>query len=462
MDNKKHSLNARELAVKTLLKWLQYEPGKREELEELANSFLTKAKLSQKDKALYWQLVFGSVRWLRLLKYHLKKYLKKFSKLPLKVQVILYVGAYQIIFLSKVPYFSAVNESVKLANKFRLKWAKGLINASLRALSIGNKKIIKKEEDVKEYCGENLLNCLSNLTSHPHWMVKRWHDQWGKTRCINICVNNNVQPPLCIRVNNLKISVPELLDFFEKKGIRAQKGLVAKYSVVILDYKGSVERLPGLKEGLFQIQDESSQVVIELLHPKSGEKILDACAGVGGKTTYIAQLMEDKGEIIAADINSGRLQLLQENIKRLGINSVSAYHLKQNYNQVISKAPFDKILIDAPCSGLGVIRRHPDIKWNRIPKAINELSRLQFELLNKWAPYLKPGGILLYCVCTMEIEETDGVINAFLKENVDFSLVDLNKSSKFLPEDIIINGTFRTFPGQHHMDGFYSAILEKS
>ena len=453
--------SARELAVKTLFQWLQKEPGDRGEIEDLANAFLLKSSLSSRDKALYWQLVFGTIRWLRLLKYHLKRYLKKFSKLPLKVQVILYIGAYQIIFLSKIPFFSAVDESVKLAKRFRFNWAKGLINASLRALSRGSKKIILKEEDVQSYCNENFLNCLSNLTSHPYWMVKRWYEQWDKAKCINICINNNIQSSLCIRVNNLKITTSELIKIFEKQGINAKKGLIAENSLRIFNYKGSVEKLPGLNEGLFQVQDESSQLAVELLNPLPGEKILDVCAGIGGKTTYIAQLVGDEAEIIATDINIRRLKKLQENVKRLGIKSISAYHLEQGYNKIISKAPFDKILIDAPCSGFGVIRRHPDIKWNRTPNAIAELSKIQLDLLNKWSTCLKEGGLLLYCVCTMEREETDEVIKAFLKKNKKFSLVSLDKASKTRPKDIFLNRTLRIFPGQYDMDGFYGALLKK-
>ncbi len=449
------------LAVIVLSEWFSKEIEKRETLEETCNRHLRDRSLSPKDTNLFWNLVFGSCRWKRLLTYHLKNYLKRFNRLPLKLQMILIVGAYQIVFLSKIPIFAAVNESVELSKKMGFKWAKGLVNASLRALSKGKKKVILDKKDCQRYCLGNLINCLSNLTSHPHWMVKRWHDQFGKENLINICVNNNKTPPLAIRVNTLKIAPIDYGRILEKEGISFEKSKFLDETFIINDFNGNIQDIPGYKEGLFQVQGEASQLIGHLLSPGKGEKILDVCAGVGGKTTHLAQLSRDRAEIIATDKNIERLSILKGNLKRLEINSVKVFDLNTQENKIISQSPYDRILIDAPCSGLGVIRKHPDIKWRRVPQSIKSLSAIQYSLLKKWSKFLKPGGLLVYSVCTIEMEETIGVVNVFLKQNSRFHRVSCKLQLAMLPDELFREEDLFIIPGTYGLDGFYCAVLKR-
>ncbi len=450
------------LAVMVLAEWFSEKTDERGNLEDVCNRYLNDFTPSTRDTNLFWHLVFGSCRWKRLLAYHLKNYLKRFNRLPLRLQMILTVGAYQVIFLSKIPCFAAVNESVELSRKMGFKWAKGLVNASLRSLSRGEKKVILEKKDCQKYCQGNLANCLSNLTSHPHWMVKRWHDQLGKDGLIDVCINNNKVPSLAIRVNSLRMAPLEYERLLEKQGISFRRSQFLDEALIIKEFKENIQELPGFKEGLFQVQGEASQLIGHLLSPCVGEKILDVCAGVGGKATHLAQLSGDRAEIIATDKNAERLSLLRENLTRLRINSVRVLDLETREDEIISHAPYDKILIDAPCSGFGVIRRHPDIKWRRTPQSIKSLAATQYSLLRKWSKYLKPGGLLVYSVCTIELEETTAVINSFLSENTEFQRASCRLRLKPLPDRLFRAEDLFILPGNFDLDGFYCAVLKRN
>ena len=455
--------NPRLLAVKALSKWLASEPGQRPELEVLGDKILGKATISEKDKALYWNILIGTVRWLRLIRWHLDRYLKRFSKLPQDVQAALLTGGYQIIFLSRVPYFSAVNESVEIVRTLGHSWASGLVNASLRNLARGNKVIPESTQNILERCAKGFENCVANLTSHPHWMVKRWSKRWGHEICASVCMNNNLQPPLVLRVNTLKISVEDFLELLNKSGFVGERCSISPVGVILHGHRGGIDKIPGFKQGYFQVQDEASQLVGLLLAPHPGQKILDVCAGVGGKTTLLAQLIQDKGEIVACDVNSSRLALLKENLARLGIGSVKVTLLDHEGEELIkSSGPYDRVLIDAPCSGLGVIRRHPDIKWNRIPPDIESLSKVQENLLQTWSKLVRPGAVLVFSVCTLEEEETFEIVENFLEKNKDFSLRSASSVVPGLPQDIIQKDMVRVYPGSYGMDGFFVSVLEKS
>jgi len=444
-----------------LSRWLAKESGKRPEIENLADEALHGLCISEKDKRLFWNILIGTVRWLRLLRWHLERYIKRFSKLPKDVQAILLTGAFQIVFLSRIPLFSAVNEAVEMTRAFKHSWAAGLVNASLRNLARGNKVVILQENELLERCKSNFENCLANLSSHPHWMVKRWHKQWGKIDCVSICVNNNLQPDLVIRVNTLKISRKELAILLANAGMEIQHTKISPFGLRLPGFRGQVENIPGFSKGLFQVQDESSQLAGMLVNPSEGDKVLDVCAGVGGKTTLLAQLMGNKGLIVACDTNAKRLKLLEENCKRLGINCVESFLISNDGEDINDLAPFDKILIDAPCSGIGVIRRHPDIKWNRLPRHIDDLSAIQSALLARWNNLLRPGGILVYCVCSYDKKETQDVIRDFLRSFNNFQPVSVNRIIPMLPSSMVKQDFMTIRPGILGMDGFFTAILQK-
>ncbi len=458
----KGTSNPRLLAAKALSFWLSKGPGARPEIQRLGDSLLKGKRLQEKDRALFWHILVGSVRWLRLIRWHLERYIKRYSRLPVEVQAILLTGGFQIIFLSRIPFFSAVDESVKLTRIMGAPWASGLVNASLRRLATSKKIVPFSREELLERCKGSRANCLSNLTSHPHWMVKRWLKAWGVDGCVSICLQNNIQPPLTVRVNTLKIERDSFLDMLRKSWISAEKTSLSPHGIRLRDFRGRVEELPGFEQGLFQVQDEAAQLVSLLLDVRKGQRVLDVCAGVGGKSTHIAELMEDEGYILACDTNKGRLKILVENANRLGITSIRTCQLPQTGKGFIHEKQFDRILIDAPCSGLGVIRRHPDIKWNRTPDDIEALAATQLSLLEKWASCLKRNGILVYSVCTMENEETEGLIQSFLHTHSHFSLISVREVVPWLPDDVLRDGSLCTLPGQYGMDGFFAAVLLKS
>ncbi len=451
--------NPRLLAAKALSFWLSKGPGARSEIQRLGDTLLKGKRLQEKDRALFWHILVGSVRWLRLIRWHLERYIKRYSRLPVEVQAILLTGGFQIIFLSRIPFFSAVDESVKLTRIMGAPWASGLVNASLRRLAMSKQIVPSTREELFERCKGFKANCLSNLTSHPHWMVKRWLKAWEVDGCISICLQNNIQPPLTVRVNTLKIERDSFLDMLKKSGISGEKTALSTCGIRLKGFRGRVEEIPGFEQGFFQVQDEAAQLVSLLLDVRKGQRVLDVCAGVGGKSTHIAELMENKGNILACDTNRSRLELLAENAKRLGITSIKTCLLPKPEKGRIQKRQFDRILIDAPCSGLGVIRRHPDIKWNRTPDDIEALAARQLSFLEKWASCLKREGMLVYSVCTMEYEETEGVIESFLEAHSDFALISVKEVLPFLPDDLVESAFFRSLPGQYDMDGFFAVIL---
>ena len=453
---------SRLMAVKVLSTWLSRKPGKRPEIEEMAGKALEGGGLSQKDRALFWNILIGTIRWLRLLRWHLDRYLKRFSKLPVEVQAILLTGAYQIVFLSRIPYFSAVNEAVEISRSLGCGWACRLVNASLRNLARGDKILLQDMDKLLERCSKGFENCVSNLTSHPHWMVKRWTMRFGRRQCLSICLSNNEPPDVVIRVNTLRLTRSRMKALLSEHGMEAEETVFSPYGLRLKGFQGRIEELPGFELGYFQVQDEASQLAAILLGPKSGDRVLDVCAGVGGKSTAIAQLMNDEGIVTACDTNRRRLLLLEENAKRLGLSSISAFGLPSRRKQVEEMGPYDKILIDAPCSGLGVIRRHPDIKWNRLPQDIEKLSSIQSRLLDEWSSLLRPGGLLVYCVCTMEAEETTFQVERFLKSRKDFCLMDAPSVLGDLPGKFAKGGSILICPGACNMDGFFMALFRKA
>ena len=451
---KLHKVNARQLAVECLVAWERQSPDKRLPLNNLASDFLNKHNISIVERRLFWELVVGCVRWLRLLDYHVGLHLKKSkSSLPILVRNWLRVGAYQLLFLEKIPPSAAVNETVKGLKKSKARWASGLANAVLRKIAVIREK--EGMEAARKVPGpiRSPAKKISIETSHPEWMVKRWIERYGQNRAQLLCRVNNSRPPLTLRTNTLKCTRDEVIALLHEEGLKPRPGKMSREAVIIEADHISITELPGFSKGLFQVQDESSQLVSHLLAPKPGEKVLDLCAGLGGKTTHMAALMKNMGTIIATDTNSKRLALLRENCKRLGVKNV----LNKKLNEIEKEAPFDKILVDAPCTGIGVIRRHPDIKWNRSPESIDRMAKIQLSLLDQAAELLKPGGWVAYSVCSIEPEEGQGVIESFVRGSGNWNVLS---ADEIMPE--IEKGPFlKLLPQAKGPDGFFAALIEK-
>lgn len=411
--------------------------------------------ISDQDAALIREIVYGTLEN----KIYIDYVIRSFSTVRLKkilpiVMNILRIGIYQIIFMDRIPDSAAVNESVKLAKKYTHKGSQGFVNGVLRNVSRNkdNISLPDKEKDRVKY--------LSVKYSHPEWMIERWIENFGFSFTEELVEANNKKPKLNIRTNTLKIDRDSLIEKLESRDLICEKTRYSSDGIIVIN-PINITETEEFKDGLFQIQDESSMLVTQIMNPEENSLVVDVCSAPGGKTTHIAQKMNNKGKIIARDIHNHKLKLIDENSERLGIDIIYTENydaLKLDKN-LIGKA--DYCLVDAPCSGLGLIRRKPDIKWTKTESDIEDIRKLQYEILNVSSKYVKSNGILIYSTCTIERDENINLLNRFLDENNEFKLVDF----KFLidnSDDIVKNtGYLELFPNVNNTDGFFIAKMIK-
>ena len=430
----------------------------------LDRAFIESPDLRPLDRAMISEMVLGTLRWQGRLDTYLQHALKlRGKKIEPRLMHLLRLGAYQILFMDRVPESAAVNESVRLAKVlFKSEKITGFVNALLRSVTRN------QDRDLFPPFAEQPIEHISQAFSHPSWLVERWVKEFGPETARSLCAANNRKPPFAVRTNTLRITREELHRRMGEEGISSQptsfspEGLLLKKSPVLAE-----ERL--FQEGLYFVQDESSQVVSHLLSPQPGERILDVCAAPGGKTTHLAQLMKNQGEITALELHRSKVKLIEENCRRLGITIVRA--IERDASQPLpfpDGEAFDRILLDAPCTGLGILHRNPEAKWRRKPEDIARLSRTQKALLDNVSSWLKSGGSLVYSTCTMTPEENDGVVNSFLETHPKFQREGLRE---VLPEGfrplVDPQGFYRTYPEwaiseSNRMDGFFAARLKKT
>lgn len=443
--------NPRELALKILIK---SQDGMYSNLA--LNRFLT-PEISAKDRAFVTELVYGVVKYRLRLDYIISQFSKITpSRMDPNVLHILRLGVYQMIFLDRVPDFAAVNESVEMAKKLEGRGAANFVNAVLRNIARRSREILypNREKEPEKY--------LSVFYSFPMWMVKRWVKLFGVDFTEELCGAFNERPKTCIRVNTLKIEREELESRFLDEGVNFQRGFYLDEALYLID-SPPLARLKSFKEGFFQPQDESSMIASIALGAKSGESVLDVAAAPGGKTTHLAQMMKNAGSITAWDIHPHRVELVKEACRRLGVTIVDVEIKDARIPNEKMFYRFDRVLIDAPCSGLGVIRRKPDIKWSKNPEDLAALKIEQANILRVCSKYVKPDGILLYSTCSIEPEENQEVVEAFLRENGDFVFDDLRPC---LPEKLRAAvdkhvGCLQLYPHIHKVDGFFIARLRR-
>lgn len=393
---------AREISLKILFEIEEKKAYSNIILDEYLNK--NREKLSVKDTNFISELVYGVVTWKLTIDTIIQKYSKtNLKKISVPVINILRLGVYQIIFLDKVPKSAAVNESVTLTKKYAYK-STGFVNAILR-------KVEKTDYEELTTISNNEER-ISKQYSMPLWMVSTFVKEYGIKQTEKIAKYSNVKPKLTARINTLKITEEQFFQELEKREISYEKSNTKNF--IYINVK-KLSKLDLFKEGYFTIQDEGAGEIVSLLEPKKGDKILDACAAPGGKTTYIAELMQNDGEVLAWDLHEHRVNLINENAKRLGINiikteSKNATKFEEKYFQ-----KFDKILLDVPCMGLGVMKRKPDIKWQRKEEEIEEISRIQLDILLNCSKYLKKNGILVYSTCSLLKEENECIIEKFAK-----------------------------------------------
>ena len=385
-------------------------------------------EISNLDIGFISELVYGVITWKLTLEYIVQKYSKiKIKKMSEWVKNILMLGSYQIIFLDKVPKSAAVNESVNLCKKYNYKSA-NFVNAILRKIE---KSDYQNIDDIKE-----INKRISLKTSMPEWFVDKLINEYGAKEALEICNDLNLRPNNTVRINrlkgNLEIGNHAILDDF--RTITGTKNIV---------------KMPEYINGNISIQDESAGLSSFILNPKEGETVLDACSAPGGKTTYLAEIMNNTGSIVAWDIYEERLKQVDENAKRLGINIIKTEVKDASIYDKAYDKKFNKILLDVPCLGLGVIRRKPDIKWNRNEENIDEITKIQYQILKTCSKYLKDDGILVYSTCSILKEENINIIEKFLEEE-EFEIVDISDKVK---------KDFKYVNEKH--DGFYIACLKR-
>jgi 16S rRNA (cytosine967-C5)-methyltransferase len=414
--------------------------------------------LSGRDRNFINILIFGVLRWREKIDWIIARH----SNTPLKkinpgVLNILRLGLYQIFFLDRVPDSAAVNTSVELAKQSAPQWVVKYVNAVLR-------NAVRSQNTLAfPSMGDDPARSISVNQSFPLWLTRRWIKRFGIKDCQALCDAFNAIPPITVRCNTLKLLREKLQDALLQD---AQEICVTLYSPAGLSFEQPqkpISEFSAFQNGLFQVQDEAAQLIACLLAPQPHEIILDACAGVGGKTGHIAQLMENKGRIIAADRDRKKLSQLENTMQQLGVGNVTI--TEYDFNQPVQNfkySEFDRILVDAPCSGTGVIRRNPDTKWNVSESLFTQSGKNQLHLLRNISSLLKIGGTLIYAVCSFEPEENESVINRFLQTHKNFVVC---RTYSNLPFDIRSfsdsNGFFRTFPHIHDMDGFFAVCLKR-
>jgi len=402
-----------------------------------------------RDSAFILELVYGTLRNLALLDWTLNQFsLQPVAKTDAWTRNILRLCAYQMFFLDRVPVSAAVNTATELAKIYGKK--NSYVNGLLRTLD--------RKRNAIAYPGvEDPIKRLSVLYSHPAWLVRRWVARFGEDVAETLLRNNNIRASLVIRTNLLKATREKLKASLLSEGVDARE---TAYSPVGLELISSppLRTLTAYGNGWFIVQDQAAQLVSLMLSPRPGDTVLDACAAPGGKATHLAELMQDQGTLIALESDRERLKKIRENCDRLGIAIVIPTLRDASRYQ---EGSFDKILIDAPCSGLGVLRRHPDGRWSKTEEAIKERRELQARILENCAKLLKPGGALVYATCTTEPEENEDVIDGFLSKTG--GAFELDDPRRYLPERAAClvdeKGFLHTYPQAPEMDGFFGARM---
>lgn len=440
----------REQALKILIKVL----------EDKAYSNILIKNLGQKysvlDRSFITEIVYGTLKWRLKIDNAIAQLSKvRQDKISIPIINILRLGIYQIDFMDKVPPSAAVDECVKLAKKYSNIGAANYVNAILRSY-------IRKHDTItypkKE---ENIISFLSVFYSYPEWLVEKLVDELGPQFTEEFLKASNNVPGLTVRVNRLKTGRQSLSALLSQNGIEPSHGQYISDALVLKNVPG-IENMGEYRKGYFSVQDESSMLAALILSPKPGEFVMDVCSAPGTKSTYIAELMENKGTVLSGDVSINKLKLVDENAKRLGIKIIRT--INSDASKTISEysGKADRLLIDAPCSGFGLMRKKPEIRWNRTFDDIQNIGAVQEAILNASSKYLKIGGIMVYSTCTVLEEENLGMVQRFLNNNRNFVMEDI---TDLIPDKLrnenCRNGYLNLYPNVHGIDGFFISRLKR-
>ncbi|MGI5891641.1 MAG: 16S rRNA (cytosine(967)-C(5))-methyltransferase RsmB [Bacillota bacterium] len=420
---------------------------------------LDNGNFSIDDKRLITELVYGTLRMQNALDHILNQLLKKpLSDLPLWIMLILRLSLYQLLYLEKIPYSAVVNEGVKLAKRYGHRGTASLVNGVLRNY------LRYREQYTLPQLSEGAVSYLTVTLSHPVWLARYLLDSFGERDAAIFCAYNNQPHDVVIRTNTIKTDRETLLMELQRRGFTAEAGAFAPEAIRLLRSAGIFDS-DLFKKGFFQAQDESSMLVAHALSPRKGSKVLDLCAAPGGKTCHLAQLMKNEGKVHAFDIHEHKLDLLKENYRRLGLSIIEEKAADARYLPQEYKYWADYILLDAPCSGLGILSRRADARWRKSPQDIKTMQKLSREILLAAADYLATLGILCFSTCTITKEENQHSIQWFLQQRSDFELAAFDHLlPQSLPDEILTQaqkGMVQLLPQNAGIEGFFISRLQK-
>lgn len=413
---------------------------------------LHQSSLSGVDRGLVTELVYGTVRRQRTLDVLIDQFCRH-TQQPPNLRLILRLGLYQLRYLSQIPAAAAVNTSVELAKGCGLAGLAGVVNGVLRAYLR-----ISPDRDPLPELADPLLN-LAIRESFPDWIIQAWAAQLDLSETTALCQFFNQTPTIDLRVNPLQASLEQVLTALASAKMTATPIPQVPGGIRLGPGLGAIAGLPGYEQGWWSVQDAAAQLVTHLLDPQPGETIIDACAAPGGKTTHIAELMQDQGRVIALDRVASRLRKLKQNQQRLQLTCLQAQLADSTQAQTLLPLA-DRVLIDAPCTGLGTLHRHADARWRQTPTTLAELVSLQAQLLANAATWVKPGGIMVYATCSLHPDENQHQIENFLNTHPDWQISPLPPTFPY-PELQHPQGWLQAWPQRQQMDGFFMVRLQR-
>mgnify|MGYP001066174087 CR=1 FL=1 len=440
-------MNAREVAVRVLR---EVDVGGVKSDTAIAMHF-SSAPLDAVDKAFAMHMIYGTLREKMKIDYIIQQFYRHdYSKMDPDVKNILRIGVYQLFYLTKVPKWAAVNESVELAKRLKSQFLGNLVNGVLRNIANNIEAISFKIK------GGTFADQIALQYSHPKWLLDRWLERFGFSEVQELMSANNQIPKISFRVNTLKTSIEALRERLRQSNLSFQDTPVEGF----ITPERFFDMEPFLKEGLVSVQSESQGMACLLLEPKPGERILDMCAAPGGKSTCLAEKMNNQGHITAIDLYDNKLQQIRTLAQTLGITIIET--LKADARKFVPSEKYDKVLLDAPCSGTGVLARRAELRWRLSPNDITTMQKLQRELLENAVRCVKDHGVIVYATCSLEPEENYRQIESFLEAHPDWRV---QSASEILPAElhqyVCESGAIEVLPHRHHMDGAFSVRLVK-
>jgi 16S rRNA (cytosine967-C5)-methyltransferase len=412
---------------------------------------LQKFSLADNERRLMTELVYGCTRRQRTLDAIIDQLAKKKShQQPKELRVILHLGLYQLRYQERIPPSAAVNTTVDLAKENGFPGLTGFVNGLLRQYIRSQNKNTSPSSPLSSFPSLGIQH------SFPDWVIAVWLEQFGYAETEQLCEWMNQTPAIDLRINPLSTNIEEVETALKSVGVASRPIPYLNQALRLLDNPGPIQNLPGFHQGWWTVQDCSAQLVSYLLDPQPGEIIIDVCAAPGGKTTHIAELMGDNGTIRACDRTPSRLKKVQENVQRLKLHSIEV--IVGDSRELAFEKTADRVLLDAPCSGLGTLHRHADARWRQTPESVVELSQLQKELISHTSTFVKRNGVLVYATCTLHPAENEGVIEWFLSENPSWE-IEVPRENSPAASYCNSKGWIKVLPHQQDMDGFFMVRL---